>query len=246
MLLDHPDLILFVCERNRQILGVVFALKESLSEHLELHDAVVSGQRRLKGQLTPQTLASFSLNKALLSLSFLRVVRITVHPQLFGLGIGSQLMTHLKQFATESGLDYLSVSYAYSTSVYRFWQRNGFATVKAGYRLDASSGSHSLLALNDLVNSEHLHSVKLQFGMHFLYGLPRYFKTLNWQLVIQLIQEASPSSVCLNQLDKQALDCFISGFRTENDTLESIEKLVLIKLGSKQFLELIPHCTSSC
>ena len=70
-------------------------------------------------------------------------MRIAVQPALQGRGLGKRLLDYLKQYAQESGADYLGVSYAMTPQLIAFWEQAGFQLARVGHRKDTASGSQS-------------------------------------------------------------------------------------------------------
>lgn len=227
MLLDQPHFHILICEREAHVLGAALCVDESLATSPELHQDIIAGKRRLKGKLVPQALASFSLDAGLLQLHFLRIVRITVHPDLFGRGIGSKMLEVLNRFAKDQSHDFLAVSYGFSAPVYGFWRRAGFHTVRLGYRKDAASGTPSLISLKALDDvSDRLLRLKELFHKHLSYGLARYYREADWLLCRALICEDSHERVKFTPLEERNIQLFVSGYRSEFDCLSALDKLV--------------------
>jgi tRNA(Met) cytidine acetyltransferase len=72
-------------------------------------------------------------------------MRIAVHPELQGQGLGSRLLDHVITYSRQQKADYVGVSYAVSEALLAFWQRAGFVSVRLGFRKDKASGARSLM-----------------------------------------------------------------------------------------------------
>lgn len=239
MLLDQPRLQLLVCQREQQVVAAALCVEESAIDCPDLHIDIIAGKRRLKGRIVPQALASFSMDPVYLHKTFFRVVRITVHPDLFGRGIGTHMLGLLEEFAGRQGYDFISASYAFSVPVHAFWRSAGFRTVRLGYSKDTASGSPSLITLKALHdNSKHLLNLKGQFEKHFCYGLARFYRYSDWRLIAALCSEMGSGGFTLNAQDRQNIDLFGGGFRSEFDALASLEKLVLESTGGQELKQL--------
>ena len=110
---------------------------------------VLSGERRPRGHLLPQSLAVHA-GLDHLRLSTLRVQRIAVHPQLRRRGIGQRLLEAVAAWATDRQFDLLGCAYGVDLPLLAFWQVAGFVPVRMGVRVDPASAAHSLFMLRGL------------------------------------------------------------------------------------------------
>lgn len=115
--------------------------------------AVWAGFRRPRGNLVAQSLAAHGGSQLAATLRGLRISRIAVHPHLQRKGLGSELIAHARTQA--EGYDYLSVSFGYTPTLWRFWQRCGFSLVRLGSHREASSGCLTAMALLPLTQPGH-------------------------------------------------------------------------------------------
>jgi tRNA(Met) cytidine acetyltransferase len=110
-----------------------------------LSSAVWAGTRRPRGNLVAQSLAAHAGQIDAPQLRSRRISRIAVAAALRGQGIGQQLVAGCQQQA--QGLDYLSVSFGFTSALWQFWQRCGFQLVRIGSVREASSGCFSAMAI---------------------------------------------------------------------------------------------------
>ena len=120
-------------------------------EESALINHIASGERRVPGHLVAQNLCtSYSIETFMSQVSW-RISRIAVHHQLKGCGIGSYLLNQLKQKAKEeSSVSSLQTSFGVTSELVNFWYKNDFQFVKAGMRVDTSSGKHSVIMTKPL------------------------------------------------------------------------------------------------
>lgn len=111
-----------------------------------LSQAVWAGYRRPRGNLVAQSLAAHGGNPFAATLKGLRVSRIAVHPARQREGLGQALIRWAHDHHTQS-VDYLSVSFGYTETLWRFWQRCGFILARIGSYREASSGCYNAIAL---------------------------------------------------------------------------------------------------
>ncbi|MCM2248873.1 GNAT family N-acetyltransferase, partial [Klebsiella pneumoniae] len=76
----------------------------------ELVEEIQLGKRRPKGHLAPVTIANHLGFPNVAKLSTLRVMRIAVHPELQGRGIGQKMLQQIDQMAAKH-IAYLSTSF---------------------------------------------------------------------------------------------------------------------------------------
>ncbi|MDG2681069.1 GNAT family N-acetyltransferase, partial [Vibrio parahaemolyticus] len=119
---DNSSVYLAMDKQN--IIGVILTVEEGGLDD-ELIEAVQLGQRRPKGHLTPITIINqlglVKVGKLITS----RVMRIAVHPDLQGLGIGKHMLTLLEE-SVGAHVDYLSTSFGATDELIQFWQQAGY------------------------------------------------------------------------------------------------------------------------
>lgn len=190
LFLDDASISVAVQMVQQQVVSVALLIEEQIADKT-LHSAIVSGQRRLKGQLIPQSLAQQSQLKQALAFRYLRVMRIAVHPQAQSLGLGSALLSDIQAYAKQTQVDFLATSFAASEKVVSFWHQNGYTPVKLGFNRDASSGEHSLVMLYNLggqtEQSEFLAQLTSEFYEALTLWLADEFNDLDYSLVMKLL-----------------------------------------------------------
>lgn len=129
---------------NNQVVAALWLVEEG-GLPVALSRAIWTGNRRPAGNLVAQSLAAHGVNPQAACLKGLRISRIAVHPARRRQGIGSQLIASVREQLT--GYDYLSVSFGYTPSLWRFWQHCGFSLVRIGSQREASSGCYNAMAL---------------------------------------------------------------------------------------------------
>jgi tRNA(Met) cytidine acetyltransferase len=228
MLLDHPDISLLLARDGDTVNGLVLCMNEDLRSHPELHTEIVAGRRRIKGQLIPQSLAYFLGNDQPLKLNYQRIVRIAVHPKFFGQGLGTRLLQACSTQLSTTTDNVIGVSYGFTPELHRFWQRNGFITYRIGYQPDNASGTPSVIALKpQTIDSHSSDEWSHFFNSHFRFGLSRYFRAFDWQLLDSILREGLFNSLSHTTQDLNNVERFITAERSEFDCLESLEAITL-------------------
>ncbi|PFG58641.1 tRNA(Met)-cytidine N(4)-acetyltransferase [Vibrio sp. ES.051] len=133
----------YIATHKNDIVGVLLTVEEGGLD-AELIKDVQLGTRRPKGHLTPITIVNQLGFANVGELSTLRVMRIAVHPELQGQGIGQKMLQQLELFVAPH-ISYLSTSFGATEELIHFWQKSGFQSIRLGTMRDAASGSYSLL-----------------------------------------------------------------------------------------------------
>jgi tRNA(Met) cytidine acetyltransferase len=148
-LLDAPAISIYRLAWGAQTLAVALVVEEgSIDERMALE--ISAGRRRPRGHLLVQTLAIHEQQPQYLQQRVARVIRIAVHTQLQGNGLGSQLLQRIVDDQRESGVQSIGSSFSATPEVLSFWQRNGFELVRLGYKKQAASAAPSALVLRHL------------------------------------------------------------------------------------------------
>ncbi|MDF2153115.1 GNAT family N-acetyltransferase [Vibrio sp. CAU 1672] len=142
-LLDDPCCHLYLASVGENHVGVIMAVEEGRLD-AALIEAIQSGKRRPKGHLAPTTIVNHLGYASAGEQSSLRVMRIAVHPQWQGKGVGSEMLSLLDaQLPAE--VDYLSTSFGATAELLRFWSQAGYYPIRLGTARDAASGCYSLM-----------------------------------------------------------------------------------------------------
>ncbi len=205
-LLDGPDLRIVVARCDGRIVGVLLAVAEG-GFSAEMAAAIWAGERRPRGHLLAQSLATHGGYQEVARMKLLRVMRIAVHPQWRRRGTGRALLSHLEQEAGVAGLDALGTSFGLSDELLPFWRNSGFRPVRLGRRRDPSSGTHSLQMLAPL-NSRtdgFCSMAEQRFQQALPWDLVLLLADLEPQLALELLQARDCSDLPLSERDMQDL-----------------------------------------
>jgi len=174
-MLDALQLTIHVLEQNKQPIAVALLTGEGGLD-ADLVAEIHAGKRRPHGHLLAQSLTFHAGIEGAACLQGERVMRIAVHPELQGQGLGSKLLNHVIEYAQKQHADYVGVSYAVSPELLPFWQRAGFVSVRLGFRKDKASGTRSLMQVCGL--SESGVSLSDQAAEKFQQGLDDFLDKL--------------------------------------------------------------------
>lgn len=203
-LLDAPKQRFYLAQTEGHLLGGVWALEEGGLSDRGLIAGICRGERRPKGNLGAQLLAFQYLNSQACELRSLRISRIALQPNWQRRGVGRDLIAALK---VESNIDFLSVSFGYSSELVSFWYKCGFNLVYLSEYKESSSGTYNAMAICPLTlrGKEFSQQCMSQFRRDFvLSDHPLLNEVINNQTI----------EVELNAFDVYSLQKFAFYYRT--------------------------------
>ncbi|MGF1742004.1 GNAT family N-acetyltransferase [Vibrio profundum] len=174
--------MLFATINGNTCLACILAVEEG-GLSLAMAGEIQSGRRRPKGHLVPATIVTSTGIQQALTETSLRIMRIAVHPEYQQQGLGTDILTVVREFVN---YDFYSVSFGATPELVRFWSKNRFLAVKIGSRKDTASGTYSLV----MVHSDY--SKWIAQGQRYLssslpYSLTGHLSDLEPELVRTLL-----------------------------------------------------------
>jgi tRNA(Met) cytidine acetyltransferase len=148
-LLDGPGLRIYALIHRGHIAAAALGVREGGLD-AALGAAIFAGCRRPRGHLLPQTLSAHAGIEEATDLSYLRLIRIAVHPAIQGRGLGRMLIAKVLTDAHGLGLDLLGASFGATAGLLGFWRRCGLPAVHIGTSRNAASGAHAAVVLTGL------------------------------------------------------------------------------------------------
>jgi tRNA(Met) cytidine acetyltransferase len=148
-LLDAPNASLYVLRWGGHIVATAMLAREGSFDDT-MAQSIYAGLRRPRGHLLAQSLSAHVGVELAAAKSFMRVVRIAVHPEFQGRGLGSALLEGIVEDVKAQGVDAIGASFAADTEVLRFWHRSDFHAVHLGMSQEHTSGNHSVMMLRPL------------------------------------------------------------------------------------------------
>ncbi|WP_077485045.1 GNAT family N-acetyltransferase [Salinivibrio sp. ML323] len=142
-LLDDDALLIFAGWRNDKLVAACVVSQEG-GVDWQTCQAVVAGQRRIKGHLFSQSVAAHLGEAEVLRDRLWRVQRIAVSEPYRHQGVGRRLLAVVNQHAAEASVVGVGVSFGATASLTPFWFKQGFKPVKLGLKRDQASGCYSL------------------------------------------------------------------------------------------------------
>ena len=213
-LLDNPDVELWTARCAGEVAGVLLASSEGGLD-ADMAARVLSGERRPRGHLLPQSLAVHAGLDAVLRLKTLRVQRIAVHPLLQRRGIGSRLIESLAGSAADREFDLLGTAYGIDGPLLGFWRAVEFTPVRLGVRTDPASAAHSLFMLRGLgaQGKGLVASAEAGFRADLPWSLAASLRDLDSALAAILLHGRDCSDLPLSTVDHTALRRLATGGR---------------------------------
>ncbi|MCD6341049.1 MAG: tRNA(Met) cytidine acetyltransferase [Desulfurococcales archaeon] len=173
-----------------------------------------------------------------------RIVRIAVHIDVQGKGIGSYLLKKIIEEARERGYDWVGVGFGVSKELINFWIKNGFSVLHISPDRNPVSGEYTALViyplskkwkkLVELGNSEF--SVKFIESLHAVYY---DFEPDTAYIMIkrQLRNEEYAAKIDLTPIQLERLKVYVSGIMTFESVCDAVsllsKKYVFMGLGSE-------------
>ncbi|WP_047042464.1 tRNA(Met) cytidine acetyltransferase TmcA [Vibrio mexicanus] len=204
LMLESEPVQAYAMMDNQQCIGCILAIEEGGLD-TELVDSIQLGKRRPKGHLVAASITSHYMEHAAATEKSLRVMRIAVHPSLQGQGIGSLMLSQLKEI---DGYAYLSTSFGATNELVDFWLKSEFVPVKLGTQRDKSSGTYSVVMVNSKA-SPWVESVNQLFYQGWLSTLRDLHNDTEPNLVRSLWPEVSITQLPTSML--RALENYAQG-----------------------------------
>ena len=142
-LLDAPNIELHGLFAGDQLIAATMVAVEGRLPHA-LCDDVYWGRRRLRGHALPETLISHSLCPAAGALTFIRSVRIAVHPSLRRRGFASRLVEAIHQYYQP---DMFGTLFGATPELVTFRQSLGYDVVRVGASRGTRTGEPAVIMI---------------------------------------------------------------------------------------------------
>ncbi|MDG5501481.1 GNAT family N-acetyltransferase [Marinobacter sp. BGYM27] len=195
------------------IVGVLWLTREGGLD-AAMAKSVMRGERRPRGHLLAQSLASHGALAEAAMARMARVVRIAVHADLRSQGGGRQLVEAARQAIGAEGLDLFGTSFGATPALLRFWQGCGLKPLRLGLHRAASSGEFTVQMGAPLSadGQQVIERLAVRFAEHWPWLLVNEFADLDVALVWALTDSwgAAPS---LSVADRSELMAFSEGSR---------------------------------
>jgi tRNA(Met) cytidine acetyltransferase len=234
--MDDPAAVSWRATLNGVVVGVLWATVEGGLDEALAHQ-VMLGQRRIRGHMLPQSLASHGGFASAAMQRLLRVVRVAVSADVRQQGVGSALVSAAREHAKAEGLDGLGTSFGGNPELVIFWQGNGLMPVRLGLSREASSGELPLQMLSGTSGQglQLTDDLRWRLAAHWLTLVPHVWADLDARLLLQLTASL-PTIEPLNEHDQRDLNSFAFGHRGFDLTLPVLRSLSLTEGVAQQIL----------
>ena len=151
-LLDAPGVSVYGVCCQSAIVGAALVVHEG-GLAADLARDVIRGRRRPRGHLLPVSIGTHLGIETAPQLTYQRIVRIAVRPELRRQGLGSRLINCIAKDAHQTGLDCLGVSFAADLELVDFWSKVAMQPIRLGVTQGKTSGANALLMLTGLTTA---------------------------------------------------------------------------------------------
>ena len=151
-LLDAPGVSVYGVCCQSAIVGAALVVREG-GLAADLARDVIRGRRRPRGHLLPVSIGTHLGIETAPQLTYQRIVRIAVRPELRRQGLGSRLINCIAKDAHQTGHDCLGVSFAADLELVDFWSKVAMQPIRLGVTQGKSSGANALLMLTGLTTA---------------------------------------------------------------------------------------------
>ncbi len=222
-LMDAPGMHFSAAKMADSVIGALWLVDEGGLDSRLAQD-VWAGRRRPKGSLVAQSLAAHSGQWQAPTLLSRRISRVAVAPSRRQQGVARQMIAVEQARAQQEGLDFLSVSFGYTTELACFWRACGFQLVRMGSHKEASSGCYAAMAVLPLSSAgQRLTEAARQQLVRDWYWLQQW---IGLDTPVSLPQPEQPD-ITLNDDDWRELAGFAFAFRPLEASQPALQRLLL-------------------
>jgi tRNA(Met) cytidine acetyltransferase len=226
-MLDDPYVRVYTLEHQQQIVAALLINQEGGFAD-SLASEIYKGQRRPPGHLLAQTLTLHAGCEWAATLRYARIMRIAVHPELQGNGLGSHLLKDAVKQEQQQGIDAIGSSFGSTMALLRFWQGAGFELVRMGFSRDHASASHSAVMLKPFSEKgqQVFQETRTRFQRNLSDWLAGPLSDLPEEMRIYLQSEQQTVGPELTEADWQDISSFISTHRGYEACMGAVRRLV--------------------
>lgn len=234
-LLDDKNRTLWLLQDNQHLYGVCWLNQEGPLDE-SLAKAVHQGQRRLKGDLLPQSLLTHAGDLQAAGLHYQRIIRIAVRPECQHQGLGSVLLAKLTE-ALPAPTDLLGCSFAMQQDLFNFWLGNGYLPVRLGLHEDTVSAGRAVVMLKACSEkgAAQITTLQQRLAQQWPLLLPRYFADLPAESVLAVSCSLPLATIELSADDLADIESFTGAQRALEFSFVPLHKFIWQQLNTKAF-----------
>ncbi len=162
-----------------------------------------------------------------------RIVRIAVHPQLQGKGIGSFIIKKIIEEAYGRGYDWVGSGFGVNKELLNFWIKNGFKVLHISPDRNPVSGEYTVLVLYPLKEEwrKLVNDALGEFLIKITESLHDVYRDLEPEVAYQLILQSSmdlSKSITINitRTQSERLKLYVSGLMTYETVCDVVNLLI--------------------
>lgn len=232
-LLDDPNIVFYQALQGEHVVGVIVGYLEGGLDESTLAD-VQLGRRRPAGHMVPVSLVSQLADNMPALVRSLRIMRIAVHPDMQGQGIGGWMLSQLTE--NEANVEYLSTSFGVTAELAKFWTGNHFQSVRLGSKRDQASGCYSVTMIKPLGNSlSWLEEARAQLRECLLDTASDIHRNLPNDVLIGLLREGETNPACYDESFYRVIVNYVQGGASFEGTRSKVRTLLLANLHRVEF-----------
>mgnify|MGYP005811585633 FL=1 len=223
--LDDPAASSWRAVVQGKTVGVLWGCVEGGLDQ-DLAAQVAMGQRRLRGHLLAQSLASHGGFAEAAQQRCFRVVRIAVAEPARQLGVGRALVAAAEEFCRSQELDSLGTSFGGEAGLQSFWQGCGLRLARIGLTRERSTGEFPVQLFKGVspAGCDLEQRLRRRFARHWQVLIPRHWADMPQELLAQLAADL-PATAEPGPDDWQDLRSFAEGYRGFEVTLPLLREV---------------------
>ena len=225
-LLDDPALRIYGLFQQQHLLGAALVSEEGGFD-AELGAAIHRGERRPPGHLLAQTLSFHAGDSQAAQLTYARIMRIAIHPQLQRRGLGGRLLQAVIE-REQDRVDAIGTSFAATADLLRFWQQAELWPVRIGFSRDHVSGLHAAVMLRpcSAAGQQLCRRLRRRFQQSIGVWLQDSLGDLDPDLQQALLSQCIDDDSAFSAEDAQQLLAYARGERGMEASLWPLKKLL--------------------
>jgi len=227
ILLDskHHEIKVLLNE-NGDVIAVAQCVIEDCS-NIDIKDLI---EDRVKGIMITNKLVKYGCEE-LAKFKGVRIVRITVNPNIQRRGVGSKLLSEIENEYKSKGVDWVGAIFS-RNEVLPFWVKNGYITFYISPRFNKVTGEKNLAVikpLNDMFKAL-LKSPLCTFKSRFLLSLANIYRDLQAEIATYILRStdgyACSSEFKIHNNDVYRLSMFLNGTLLHESVIDLIYKIL--------------------
>ncbi len=169
----------------------------------------------IQGNIVPDLIVKYYAYEDFAKKAGLRIVRIAVHPELQGRGIGSFALSELQKVAEKEGKSWYGAVFGASPRLLKFWLKNGFVPIHVSPKRNPESGEYSVLVIKPLDRLTHDIAGVTNFGMRLrlIYELDNFYRHMEPEVALLLLSSGKKRKIPsdLTVPERRKLEGFLEG-----------------------------------